>query len=172
MDLRKSIYMLYFHIELNLSHSINSTFLGRNMYARGMGMNFHKLLKRHEAVLSGKVIASPPSSRASSATSSPTSEFSRSPFSSKRSSLSSQSSDSDYRLPRHLDPVHGLAVAEAVSAALSLRFPGLDDFDDTFTRIAGGVPQDVPLPSYKEYYGTSSVCLSLYGDFGLMAAGF
>ncbi|THV00751.1 AB-hydrolase YheT, partial [Dendrothele bispora CBS 962.96] len=95
---------------LKNGHAINSTFLGRNLYARGMGMSFYKLLKRNAAVLSGKTVVSPPS----------------------------------------------LAIAEAVSTTLKLRFPGLDDFDDAFTRIAGGVPQDLNFSSYQEYYAWAS----------------
>ncbi|THU83650.1 hypothetical protein K435DRAFT_733862 [Dendrothele bispora CBS 962.96] len=141
--------------------AINSTFLGRNMYARGMGMNFHKLLKRNAGVLSGKTVVSPPpslsSSRRSSTASTPSIEYPHSDFSSDRSSVSSlSSSDSEYQLLSHMDPVRSLAITEAVTAALKLRFPGLDDFDDAFTRIAGGVPHDVPLPSYKEYYAWAS----------------
>ncbi|KAF5364641.1 hypothetical protein D9758_005639 [Tetrapyrgos nigripes] len=131
--------------------AINSTFIGRNMYARGMGINFHKLLKRNAAVLSGKSLPSSlSSSRTSSAASTPISEFPESP--SHRSSLSS----SDFPFPPQLDPVRSLAIAEAVSVALKLRFPGLDDFDDVFTRIAGGVPPELHLPSYKEYYAWAS----------------
>ncbi|THV00431.1 AB-hydrolase YheT [Dendrothele bispora CBS 962.96] len=91
--------------------AINSTFLGRNLYARGMGISFYKLLKRNAAVLSGKTVVSPPSF---------------------------------------------LVIAEAVSTTLKLRFPGLDDFDDAFTRIAGGVPQDLNFSSYQEYYAWAS----------------
>jgi hypothetical protein len=124
-----------------------------------MGMNFHKLLKRNSAVLSGKSLpSSPSSSRTSSAASTPLSEFPESDFLSDRSSLSS-----DIQFPPQLDPIRSLAIAEAVSVALKLRFPGLDDFDDAFTRIAGGIPPELHLPSYKEYYGTARLAYMLNG---------
>lgn len=47
-------------------------------------------------------------------------------------------------------------VTRAVAATLSLKSPTIEQFDDTFTRIAGGSPPASPLSSSKEYYEWAS----------------
>ena len=43
-------------------------------------------------------------------------------------------------------------VAKAASAALALKNPTLDQFDDTFTKIAGGPSPHFPFPDADTYY--------------------
>ena len=48
------------------------------------------------------------------------------------------------------DPEH--MVAKATNAALSLDNPTLQEFDDTFTKIAGGPAPHFPFPDVNAYY--------------------
>jgi uncharacterized protein len=48
------------------------------------------------------------------------------------------------------DPEH--IVAKAASAALSLNYPTLETFDDTFTKVAGGPPPHFPFQDANAYY--------------------
>ena len=49
-----------------------------------------------------------------------------------------------------VDPSH--PVAKAAMATLELRNPTLDEFDQSFTRIAGGPSPSFPFPDVDEYY--------------------
>ncbi|RDB21060.1 hypothetical protein Hypma_011583 [Hypsizygus marmoreus] len=62
-------------------------------------------------------------------------------------------------LKRHVksletDPDH--RVAKAVPAALQLRNPTLEKFDDTFTKVAGGAPPAFPFDTAHDYYRWAS----------------
>lgn len=62
-------------------------------------------------------------------------------------------------MKRHLsafieDETH--IVAEAARAALTLKNPTLDEFDEAFTRIAGGPAPRWPFPNVDAYYGWCS----------------
>lgn len=48
------------------------------------------------------------------------------------------------------DPDH--YVAQAATKAIALKSPTLEEFDNTFTRIAGGPPPVFPFPSSRDYY--------------------
>ena len=48
------------------------------------------------------------------------------------------------------DPEH--MVAKAADAAISLNKPTLEEFDDTFTKIAGGPAPHFPFPDANAYY--------------------
>jgi hypothetical protein len=48
------------------------------------------------------------------------------------------------------DPNH--YVAQAAAKTITLKNPTLDEFDDAFTRVAGGPPPVFPFPSSREYY--------------------
>lgn len=53
-----------------------------------------------------------------------------------------------------LDPDH--FVGQAAAKAIALKNPTLEEFDDSFTRIAGGPSPVFPFPSSKEYYRSMS----------------
>ncbi|KAJ7155988.1 Alpha/Beta hydrolase protein [Mycena crocata] len=53
--------------------------------------------------------------------------------------------DSLSKFPDHL-------ISQHIPTVLSLKGPLLDDFDDNFTRIAGGSPPDFPFASAQDYY--------------------
>jgi len=53
-----------------------------------------------------------------------------------------------------LDPEH--FVGQAAAKAVALKNPTLEEFDDSFTRIAGGPSPVFPFPSSKEYYRSMS----------------
>jgi predicted alpha/beta-fold hydrolase len=48
------------------------------------------------------------------------------------------------------DPTHHVAIA--AKTAVGLNKPTLEDFDQEFTRIAGGPPPHFPFPSSEDYY--------------------
>jgi len=56
--------------------------------------------------------------------------------------------------PLTADPDH--FVAQAAAKAITLKNPTLEEFDETFTRIAGGPPPVFPFPSSREYYRSMS----------------
>lgn len=43
-------------------------------------------------------------------------------------------------------------VAQAAAKAITLKNPTLEEFDNAFTRVAGGPPPVFPFPSSREYY--------------------
>ena len=47
-------------------------------------------------------------------------------------------------------------VAQAAKAALALKNPTLDEFDEAFTRVAGGPAPRWPFPNVDAYYGWCS----------------
>src|SRR5215470_1234770 len=52
------------------------------------------------------------------------------------------------------DPSHHVAIA--LKNALALKSPTLEQFDNTFTCIAGGGPPDWPMQNSTDYYKFSS----------------
>ncbi|KAF7440481.1 hypothetical protein PC9H_000826 [Pleurotus ostreatus] len=87
------------------NNALNSTLIGKHIYARGMGSNLLNLLKKHIQPLSK-------------------------------------------------DPEH--RVAKALITALELNNPTMEEFDNTFTRIAGGSPPTFPFDSATDYYNWAS----------------
>ncbi|KAJ8520423.1 hypothetical protein ONZ45_g2789 [Pleurotus djamor] len=84
---------------------LNSTFVGKQVYAKGMGTNLLNLLKKHVIALS---------------------------------------KDPDHR------------VAKALVNALELKSPTMEEFDNTFTRVAGGSPPTFPFETAADYYQWAS----------------
>ncbi|KAL0946923.1 hypothetical protein HGRIS_013084 [Hohenbuehelia grisea] len=82
-----------------------SSYIGKHVYAKGMGSNLLNLLKKHSAPLSR-------------------------------------------------DPEHH--VARALVRAMSLKSPTLEEFDNTFTCVAGGSSPPFPFANATEYYNWSS----------------
>ncbi|KAG5643483.1 hypothetical protein DXG03_000871 [Asterophora parasitica] len=58
-------------------------------------------------------------------------------------------------LKRHVksfEVVPGHMVSEALALTMALKNPTLDQFDDTFTRVAGGSPPTFPFRTAEDYY--------------------
>lgn len=102
---RQAIFYIQSQSKTYECHSLERTLVGRHIYAKGMGSNLIRLLKRHISSLTK-------------------------------------------------DPTH--KVAHALAAALSLKSPTLGQFDQAFTRVAGGSPPTFPFATSKDYYTWAS----------------
>jgi uncharacterized protein len=107
-------------------YSLENSFLGRNVYSKGMASNLLRILSKHESRL-------------------------RSP-----SSSSSSSSPSTPPTPVKPNPTQEALVLEALTKVQSYRSPTLEQFDEAFTSKAGGAPPVFPLASSKDYYAWAS----------------
>ncbi|KAF9268352.1 AB-hydrolase YheT [Marasmius fiardii PR-910] len=113
--------------------AIDSTFIGRQVYSKGMGSNLCRVLKRHEAAIVG------------------INSSDVSPCNSTSTSLS------PYAHPSYQpNPAFEAAVAQAARTILATPTPYLRHFDDTFTCVAGGAPPIMPKSSANEYYHWAS----------------
>ncbi|TFK76467.1 AB-hydrolase YheT [Pluteus cervinus] len=87
------------------NHSLLNSFLGTQVYQKGMGGNLQRLVRKHQESLL-------------------------------------------------IDPEH--RVAKAVPGVLALKKPTLAEFDEAFTRIAGGSAPTFPFPDADAYYRWAS----------------
>ncbi|THU85085.1 hypothetical protein K435DRAFT_686298 [Dendrothele bispora CBS 962.96] len=108
------------------NEALENTFIGRNVYSKGMASNLLRVLNKHASRL-----RSPPPPSPSSSSPIPTT-------------------------PVKPNPTQDTLVLSALTKALSLHSPTLEQFDDTFTSKAGGAPPILPFPSSKEYYTWAS----------------